>query len=89
MIKPIADCSQVFQTRSSFQCITGFGTSKAMKGHEIDNIVEIDKIDSADGLKLMPFKVQGKRFLKYKPSWLWELTRAAIKASLRIQANSI
>ena len=42
----------------------------------------------------MGFKVQGKRFLKYKPGTkiCWELsllTRAAIKASLRIQANSI
>ena len=86
MIKPI-----VFQARPSFQCIIGFGTSKAMKDHEIDNIVKIDEIDSANGLKLTRFKVQGKRFLKYKPPPVWELslTRAAIKASLRIQANSI
>ena len=92
MIKPI-----VFQARPSFQCIIGFGTSKAMKDHEIDNIVKIDESDSANGLKLMRFKVQGNRFLKYKPldavlAWVfWELslTRAAIKASLRIQANSI
>ena len=91
MIKPI-----VFQARPSFQCIIGFGTSKAMKDHEIDNIVKIDESDSANGLKLMRFKVQGNRFLKYKPldavvSLVWELslTRAAIKASLRIQANSI
>ena len=92
MIKPI-----VFQARPSFQCIIGFGTSKAMKDHEIDNIVKIDESDSANGLKLMRFKVQGNRFLKYKPLdavlarvvWELSLTRAAIKASLRIQANSI
>ena len=93
MIKPI-----VFQARPSFQCIIGFGTSKAMKDHEIDNIVKIDESDSANGLKLTRFKVQGNRFLKYKPpplplplALVWELslTRAAIKASLRIQANSI
>ena len=93
MIKPI-----VFQARPSFPCIIGFGTSKAMKDHEVDNIVKIDESDSANGLKLTRFKVQGNRFLKYKPRFLpfppalvWELslTRAAIKASLRIQANSI
>ena len=91
MIKPI-----VFQARPSFQCIIGFGTSKAMKDHEIDNIVKIDESDSANGLKLMRFKVQGNRFLKYKPLdavlvlvWELSLTRAAIKASLRIQTNSI
>ena len=91
MIKPI-----VFQARPSFQCIIGFGTSKAMKDHEIDNIVKIDESDSANGLKLMRFKVQGNRFLKYKPLdavlvlvWELSLTRADIKASLRIQANSI
>ena len=88
MIKPI-----VFQARPSFQCIIGFGTSKAMKDHEIDNIDKIDESDSANGLKLMRFKVQGNRFLKYKPGtkacWELSLTRAAIKASLRIQANSI
>ena len=98
MIKPI-----VFQARPSFPCIIGFGTSKAMKDHEIDNIVKIDESDSANGLKLMRFKVQGNRFLKYKPFpvlllllssslvlfWELSLTRAAIKASLRIQANSI
>ena len=91
MIKPI-----VFQARPSFPCIIGFGTSKAMKDHEIDNIDKIDESDSANGLKLMRFKVQGNRFLKYKPLdavlvlvWELSLTRAAIKASLRIQANSI
>ena len=91
MIKPI-----VFQARPSFQCIIGFGTSKAMKDHEIDNIVKIDESDSANRLKLMRFKVQGNRFLKYKPLdavlvlvWELSLTRAAIKASLRIQTNSI
>ena len=30
-MKPIANCSHVFQTMPSFQCIIGFGTSKGMK----------------------------------------------------------
>ena len=50
-MKPIVSCSQVFQTRFSFKCIIGFWTLKAMKDHEINNIIKIHIIDSADNEK--------------------------------------
>ena len=50
-MKPIVSCLQVFQTRFSFKCIIGFWTLKAMKDHEINNIIKIHIIDSADDEK--------------------------------------
>ena len=56
-MKPIYGCSQVFRfsNKAQFSMHYWVWTLKAMKDHEIDNIVKIDKIDIAQSTKNVLF----------------------------------